>query len=231
MEHEAINEYILKKLFELQDEGYRDFQSKLIPTVDRENFIGVRTPDLRAFAKEIAKREDRDEFLSVLPHKYFDEYQIHAFTISLEKDFEKCVSAVERLLPYVDNWAVCDQLSPNVFKKHKSGLLPYIDKWLQSEKSYTIRFGVGMLMQHFLDGDFELRFPELVAEISSEEYYVNMMRAWYFATALAKQYESVLTFIEERRLDRWTHNKAIQKALESRRIAPETKEYLKTLKY
>ena len=197
-----INDEIISRLFELRDEAYREFQSKLIPTVDIGDFIGVRTPELRAFAAELAKRDDKEIFLSALPHRYFDEYQLHAFTVSLEKDFEKCVEEVERLLPYVDNWAVCDQTTPKAFKKHRSALLPHIEKWL----------------------------PAAVADIRSEDYYVNMMRAWYFATALAKQYESTLPFFTGQRLDKRTHNKAIQKAVESRRVPDETKLYLKTLK-
>lgn len=225
-----INDEIITRLFEMKDEEYRDFQSKLIPNVDIESFIGVRTPALKSFAKEISKRPDKEEFLCALPHRYFDEYQLHAFSISLEKDFQKCVYEVERLLPYVDNWAVCDQLCPQVFKKHRQELTAYTDKWLGSNKTYTIRFAIKMLMTHYLDDSFDPRFPAAVADIRSDEYYVNMMRAWYFATALAKQYESVLPYITERRMDAWTHNKAIQKAVESNRISPETKQYLRTLK-
>lgn len=225
-----INKDIEKRLFELQDEGYRDFQSKLIPSVPDVGFIGVRTPELRALAKEFAKREDVGEFLGALPHKYFDENQLHAFIISLMKDFDRCVAEVERFLPYVDNWATCDQMSPKVFKKHKAEFLSYINKWIKSEQTYTIRFGVGMFMEHFLDEDFSLKYANTVAAIRSDEYYVNMMVAWYFATALAKQYDSIIPFIEGRKLDSWTHNRAIQKSVESRRISPEQKAYLKTLK-
>ena len=223
-------EQIRKELFQMQDAEYRDFQAKLIPGADPGNMIGVRTPQLRAYAKQLAKGENVLEFLADLPHKYFDENQLHAFTISLMKDYGQCIEEVNRFLPYVDNWATCDQMSPKVFKKHKKELLEQIREWIASDATYTIRFGVGMLMEHFLDDDFEPDYPEMVARLRSDEYYVNMMIAWYFATALAKQYESVLPFIEEQRLAPWTHNKAIQKSVESYRITPEQKAYLKTLK-
>ncbi|MBR4543770.1 MAG: DNA alkylation repair protein [Lachnospiraceae bacterium] len=217
-------------LFEMQDEEYRDFQSKLIPTVDAKYFIGVRTPDLRKYASALAKQEDTPVFLNSLPHKYFDENQLHAFIISGMKDYESCVEELNRFLPYVDNWATCDQMSPKVFKKHRTELLDQIREWIRSDHTYTVRFGIGMLMEHYLDDDFDPEYPEMVAKIRSEEYYINMMIAWYFATALAKQYETILPFILEQRLDAWTHNKAIQKAVESNRITAEQKAYLKTLK-
>lgn len=218
------------KLFELQDIEYRDFQSKLIPSIEKETVIGVRTPVLRYLAKVLKSADDIEVILQDLPHKYFEENQLHAFIISLEKDFDTCIEQLEKFLPYIDNWATCDQLSPKVFKKHKKELLAHIDIWTSSNETYTVRFGIGMLMEHYLDEDFEITYPELVASIKSEEYYVNMMIAWYFATALAKQYESVLPFIEERRLEKWTHNKAIQKAIESRRITDKQKIYLRQLK-
>ena len=221
---------IVKRLFELQDEKYRDFQVKLIPTVDPSAVIGVRTPELRKLAKELLKNGDTDSFLDALPHEYFDENQLHAFILSGMKDYEKCMAGVCAFLPFIDNWATCDQLSPKVFGKNKDDLLMHIKEWLHSDETYTIRFAAGMLMEHFLGDDFELSYPEMVASIESDEYYVNMMRAWYFATALAKQYDSVIPFIEEKRLDRWTHNKAIQKSVESYRITPEQKTYLKSLK-
>ena len=223
-------EEIRNKLFELQDIKYRDFQSGLIPTAEKEMFIGVRTPDLRKYAKELAKKEGIDEFLSDLPHKYFDENQLHAFIISEIKDYAECVKQVDRFLPFVDNWATCDQMSPGIFKKHKDELSKEIYKWLESDKTYTIRFAIGMLMQHYLDGDFDTKYLERVSSIRSEEYYVNMMIAWYFATALAKQYESTILYIQDHRLDVWTHNKTIQKAIESYRITDEAKEYLRGLK-
>ena len=226
----VLTEEIRAELFRMQDEAYRDFQGKLLPTVDPENIIGVRTPELRKYAKQLVRREDIREFLDVLPHKYFDENQLHAFIISEIKDYEVCMEEVNRFLPFVDNWATCDQMSPKVFKKHRQKLLGQIKIWLQSEETYTVRFGVGMLMQHFLDDDFEPEYPELVSMIRSGEYYVHMMIAWYFATALAKQYDQILPYIEKQKLDAWTHNKTIQKAVESYRITPEQKEYLKGLK-
>ena len=221
---------IQERLFELQDEKYRDFQVKLIPSVDPATVIGVRTPELRKLAKELAKRDDIDMFLAALPHDYFDENQLHAFILSGMKDYAGCMAGVCAFLPYVDNWATCDQMSPKAFSKNKDDLLVHIKDWLKSDRTYTIRFAAGMLMEHFLGDDFDAAYPELVAGISSDEYYVNMMRAWYFATALAKQYESIIPFIEEKKLDSWTHNKAIQKSVESYRITPEQKAYLKTLK-
>lgn len=214
----------------MQDIKYRDFQSKLIPTVEYETVIGVRTPELRKYAKQLAKTEGISEFLEDLPHQYFDENQLHAFLISEIKDYERCLEEVERFLPYVDNWATCDQLLPKVFKNHEKELLEDIRKWMVSDKTYTVRFSIGMLMKYFLDEHFKIEYPGMVAEIRSEEYYINMMIAWYFATALAKQYEAVLPFIENHRLDMWTHNKAIQKSVESYRIAKEQKEYLRSLK-
>ncbi len=226
METEEIRE----ELFRMKDDRYRDFQSKLIPTVRAESIIGVRTPELRKFAKCLVKRTDISDFLNDLPHLFFDENQLHAFIISEMKDYELCMKEVNRFLPYVDNWATCDQMSPKIFKKHRRELRETIKEWIRSEKPYTVRFGIGMLMEHFLDEDFDLLYPEMVAEVSSEEYYVKMMAAWYYATALAKQYEAVLPFMENQKLDVWTHNKAIQKAVESYRISSEQKEYLKSLK-
>ncbi len=218
------------KLYELQDLKYRDMQIKIIPTIDPESVIGVRTPELKDMAKDILKAGDYKDFLEELPHKYFEENQLHAFIVSGIKNPDECMDELERFLPYVDNWATCDQMSPKIFKKHKDVLLLHIKEWLASEKTYTVRFGVGMLMEHFLDDDFDPAYPEMAAKLRSEEYYVNMMIAWYFATALAKQYESILPFIEGKRLDTWTHNKAIQKSIESRRITDEQKEYLRSLK-
>lgn len=223
-------EDIRKELFNHQDIKYRDFQSKLIPTVDADSVIGVRTPELRKYAKTLLKQGDVTEFLEDLPHRYFDEYQLHAFILSEIKDFQLCIMYVSEFLPYIDNWATCDQLSPKVFKKHRRELLHKIEEWLSSDRTYTVRFAVGMLMEHFLDEDFDIRYPEMVSGIRSEEYYINMMTAWYFATALAKQYDVILPFIEDKRLDDWTHNKTIQKAVESYRITPVQKDYLRSLK-
>ena len=225
-----ITEEIRARLFSLQDTAYRDFQVKLIPGMDAQKEIGVRTPELRKLAKELAKREDIREFLNDLPHQYFDENQLHAFILSGEKDFEKCMEDLERFLPYVDNWATCDQTSPKVFRKHRKELLDAIRRWIESDHPYTVRFAIKMLMEHFLDEDFDPAYPEMVAEVRSEEYYIRMMIAWYFATALAKQYEAVLPYLEQKKLDVWTHNKTIQKAVESYRITEEQKEYLKSLK-
>ena len=225
-----ISDEIRSRLFAEQDTAYRDFQAKLMPTVDPEAMIGVRTPVLRKMAKEYAGRAETADFLEQLPHQFFDEMQLHAFIISECRDYDECIGLTERFLSYIDNWATCDQLSPKVFRKHRQDLLTHIRRWLESDKTYTVRFGIGMLMEHFLDGDYDRIYPETVAAIRSDEYYINMMIAWYFATALAKQYESVLPFIEDGSLDTWTHNKAIQKAIESRRITPEQKEYLRGLK-
>ena len=221
---------IVSRLFGMRDEAYGALQAKLIPNLPQDDFIGVRTPALRSFAKELYKGGEVEAFLCCLPHRYFDENQLHAFLISEEKDFAACVNRVEAFLPYVDNWATCDQLSPKAFKKHRQELLPYIKKWLASSHTYTIRFGIGMLMQHNLDDAFDPAYPALVAGIRSEEYYVNMMIAWYFATALAKQYDAVLPYLTERRLSSWVHRKTIQKAVESYRISDGQKDFLKRLR-
>ena len=225
-----ITKEIEQKLFELQDSGYREMQVKIIPNVDPETIIGVRTPALRDYAKSLAQRDDLRDFLDDVPHEYFDMNQLHAFIISAMKDYEMSMDEVEVFLPYVDNWATCDQMSPKVFKKNRDKILPHIMNWLGSDKTYTIRFGIGMLMEHFLDEDFDPKYLKTVAKIRSEEYYVNMMIAWYFATALAKQYDEAVPYIENKKLDTWTHNKAIQKSVESYRITAEQKEYLKSLK-
>ncbi len=225
-----LTDEIRDRLFAMRDEKYGAFQSKLIPTAAGEAFIGVRTPDLRKYAKGLVKRDGVQQFLDDLPHRYFDENQLHAFILSEMKDYDRCMAEVCRFLPYVDNWATCDQMSPKVFKKHRPELLEYIKEWLKSDHTYTVRFAVGMLMEHFLDEDFDPDYPEMAARIRSDEYYINMMTAWYFATALAKQYETVLPYLENRRLDPWTHNKTIQKAVESYRITDEQKAYLKELK-
>ena len=221
---------ITERLFGFKDKKYGEFQSKLIPTVDKARIIGVRTPELRSVAKQLVKNGEYKEFIETLPHAYFEEDQLHAFVLSEINDFDECLKEIERFLPYVDNWATCDQLSPKTFKKRRIDLLSHIKGWLASEKTYIIRFGVGMLMRHYLDEDFSPEYPEAVAAVRTDEYYVKMMVAWYFATALSKRYDEILPFIEGRRLDPWTHNKAIQKAKESFRITPEQKEYLSSLK-
>lgn len=217
-------------LFQLQDKCYRDFQSKLIPTIPVETIIGVRIPTIRKLAKEYGKDPESVEFLKQLPHTYYDENILHALLVAEIKDYEVCVKEVERFLPYVDNWAVCDIYSPKVFRKNKGKLIDKIREWTASDHPYTCRFGMEMLMTHFLDEDFRVEYLEIPAAVHSEEYYVNMMIAWFYATALAKQWDATIGYIEDQRLDTWTHNKTIQKARESYRITPEQKEYLKTLK-
>ena len=221
---------IVTELFRMRDADYALLQAKIIPTVAADRIIGVRTPALRAFAKALYKDRDKEDFLSCTPHQYFDENQLHAFVISLEKDFDKCIAEVDAFLPFIDNWATCDQLSPKAFKREPEKLLQYIQSWIKSDQTYTVRFAIGMLMQHFLDERFDREYADMVAEVRSEEYYINMMIAWYFATALAKQYERTVPYLEGRRLDGWVHNKAIQKSVESYRITDEQKAYLKTLK-
>ena len=229
-------EEITRKLFSLQDEKYRDFQIKLVPGITKEQMIGIRTPDLRALAKEIAATsETASAFLQELPHKYFEENLIHFFIVALIKDFDECISQVEKFLPYVDCWPVCDQASPKVFKKNHEKLLSLVKNWISSYHIYTSRYGMRILMNEFLGEDFKTEYADLVVSRMSrkgeaEDYYLKMMAAWYFATALAKNWDQVLPFIEKRRLDPWTHNKAIQKALESFRVSDEHKEYLRKLK-
>ena len=221
---------VQEELFAMQDVGYRDFHAKLMPTMDKERVIGVRTPALRAFAKVYGKTEEAKIFLQVLPHTYYEENNLHGLLIEQIKDYEECVAELNRFLPYIDNWATCDLLAVRVVKNHLEAFEKEIDRWMASDQTYTIRFGIGMLMRYYLDDAFQLQYPEKVAKLRSEEYYVNMMRSWYFATALAKQYEQILPFIEKKRLDVWTHNKTIQKAIESYRITAEQKSYLRTLK-
>ncbi|MCQ2397719.1 MAG: DNA alkylation repair protein [Sphaerochaetaceae bacterium] len=223
---------IQKKLFDLQDKEYALFQAKLTPTVERNLFIGVRVPACRLLAKNLYKN-NADEikvFLSELPHKYYDENMLHGLLISEIKDFNLCVTELERFLPYVDNWAVCDIMSPKCFKKHKSELPAAIKDWVKSSGEYTIRFGLEMLMSHFLDEDFSPEYLVTAASVQSDKYYVNMMIAWFFATALAKQWDSTVGYIEDNRLEKWVHNKTIQKACESYRISDEQKQYLNKLR-
>ena len=222
--------YVREKLFSMQDLKYKEFHSKLMPTVDSDLVIGVRTPELRKFAKEFSKTELVWEFLQNLPHKYYEENNLHAFIISAMKDFDKTVEELNAFLLYVDNWATCDMMRPVAFKKHRKELLCEIERWMKSDEVYTVRFAIEMLMVHFLEEDFDVSYPQKVSEVKSDEYYVKMMVAWYFATALAFQYEKILPFIENKTLDPWTHNKVIQKAVESYRIIPEQKEHLKIFK-
>ena len=221
---------IRERLLSMQDQKYRDFQVKLIPSVPPETVTGVRTPDLRKLAKELQADGSADLLIQTLPHDCFEENQLHAFILSAIKDYEPCMAYLEKFLPYVDNWATCDQMSPKVFKKHKPELLLQIRTWLNAEDTYTVRYAIGMLMVHFLDEDFGRTYLEMVAQIRSEEYYINMEIAWYFATAMAKQPEAVLPYLTEGRLPEWVHRKTIQKCIESRRIPPETKEMLRSIR-
>ncbi|MCR5743489.1 MAG: DNA alkylation repair protein [Lachnospiraceae bacterium] len=225
-----INDEIREELSNLRDEQYALFIEGLTPGVGEGSVIGVRTPALRQYAGKLAIRPDVEEFLHDLPHRYFEENQLHAFITASTKDYGECMDRLERFLPYVDNWATCDQMSPKVFKKNRDRLLVKIRSWISSDHTYTVRFAIKMLMDHFLEEDFSDEYPALVANVTSEEYYINMMRAWYFATALAKQYSSVIPYIEEGRLDKWTHNKTIQKCVESYRIDDQKKDYLRSLR-
>lgn len=218
---------IQKMLISMGEEEYREFSSALMPTVEKSRVIGIRTPILRKFAKGL---EDYEEFLSHLPHKYFEENNLHAFLIEREKDIDRCIEKLDAFLPYVDNWATCDSMKPKVLKKEPDKLLEHIKRWIKSEDVYTVRYAINLLMSLYLDENFDEEYLKLVADVKSDEYYVNMMRAWYFATALAKRYSETLPYIENHMLDTWTHNKTIQKAVESFRITKEQKQYLKTLK-
>ena len=221
---------IQKELFSLQDKEYMKFLSKLTPNVSEDTIIGVRIPEIRKLAKKLVKNNEYEDFLKELPHKYYDENLLHGAIISESKNFEKCIKLLDNFLPFVDNWAVCDTISPKIFKKYKKELIEKIKEWSQSDKTYTCRFGVEMLMTHFLDEDFKKEYLEVVADIHSEEYYVKMVVAWFFATALAKQWDYAVIYLEDNRLDVWVYNKTIQKARESLRISLEKKEYLKKLK-
>ena len=222
-------EIIRSHLSDLQDLKYKDFHTKLIPGVDPDTVIGVRAPALKAYAREL-KNVDTSAFLADLPHKYYDENNLHGLLIMSIKDYDEGIAAIRTFLPYVDNWATCDLLRPVSFKKHRAELLEEIKLWLESEHTYTKRFAMEMLMLHYLDEDFKPEYLEWLTEIHSQEYYVNMMLAWYFATALAKQWEATLPYIENHRLDKWVHNKTIRKAIESFRVTDEQKAYLRTLK-
>lgn len=226
------NSKITEGLFELKDENYRAFHAKLIPDISYDRIIGVRTPALRSYAREVAKLPEATEFIQELPHAYYEENNLHGALLSLlyPKDIETFLAELERFLPYVDNWATCDMLSPKIFKKHLPYVYEKVQTWLQSHHVYTIRFGIVTLLGFYLDDAFDPDMLRLVANISSEEYYVKMAVAWYFSIALVKQYDSTLPYIQNQILEPWTHNKSIQKAMESRRITPERKEYLKSLK-
>ena len=222
---------IQKKLFGLSDTEYADFQARLTPSVEREKIIGVRVPKVRALAKELLKLSPQTEFLKALPHQYYDENMLHGLLISEIKDYDNCIAEVEKFLPFVDNWAVCDIMSPKIFKKNKEKLLEKIKIWSKSKHAYTIRFAIEMLMSHYLDGDFKPEYLKIPAAVKSDEYYVKMMIAWFFATALSKQWDKAVSVIENDEIkDNWTHNKTIQKACESYRITEEQKDYLRSLK-
>lgn len=221
---------IQKKLFQLQDVGYGDFHSKLMPNIPREKIIGIRVPVLRRFVKELSKAE-KDDFLQQLPHNYYEENNLHGLIIMESKDYGSCIGELERFLPYIDNWATCDMLRPKILRKHLPELLEKIYQWLVSEDTYTVRLAIGFLMSFYLDDEaYQREYLAKVAEVSSKEYYVRMMVAWYFATALAKQYQDALPYMQKGRLEEWTRRKAIQKALESRRVSPEHKEYLRNFR-
>ena len=230
--HQSVSgaaETVRERLFALRDETNAAFMARLVPTLPPESVLGVRMPDCRALAKELCRMPDIGEFLADLPHRYLDENNLHALILNEEKDCAAAVAAIDAFLPYVDNWATCDVLRPKAFKKHPSALPDECRRWMRSGATYTVRFGIEMLMTHYLDEHFRPEYLEEVSIIKSKEYYVNMMIAWYFATALAKQYEAAISYIEQRRLDQWTHNKTIRKAIESCRITEERKAYLRTL--
>lgn len=225
-----VKERVQSRLFELKDVQYKEFHCKLMPNVNPDTVIGVRTPELRKFAKVFSKTTDAIDFLSILPHEYYEENNLHGFLIETIQDYHGAILAVETFLPYINNWATCDLISPKVFQKHLPDFLEKIKVWLNADLTYTVRFAIGMLMRYYLNDAFQPEILELVVNVKSREYYVNMMIAWFFATALAKQYNATVPLIQEQRLDRWTHNKAIQKAIESNRISDERKAYLRALK-
>ena len=221
---------VYEMLLKVKDDKYKEFQAKLVPNIDEDTILGVKTPEMRNIAKEIFKSGKKDEFLKELPHKYYEENLVHFFIISMIKDFDECIREVEAFLPNVDCWPVSDQATPGIFKKNHQKLLPYIKKWIKSKHLYTSRFGIRMLMNEFLGAEFKDEYPALVASVKSDEYYLKMMVAWYFATALAKNYDETIKYIEERKLDDWVLKKTIQKAVESFRVTDEHKEYLKSLR-
>lgn len=222
--------HLQEELFELQDIKYRDFNSSLIPGIDKETVIGIRTPVLRKFAKEYAKSGETEQFMRELPHKYYEENNLHMMLIAQIKDYNKCISETEKFLPHIDNWATCDSPLPKCFDKNKEDVLERAKNWIATDATYVKRYGMGVMMRLFLDENFKEEYIQLVASVKSEEYYVNMMIAWYIATALAKQWDAAIPYIQERRLSEWVHRKSIQKAVESYRITPEQKEYLKGLR-
>jgi len=227
---DKYNNDIIKSLYALQDTAYRDFNSKLIPNISSDLFIGVRTPDLKKLAKEMIKSGQSDSFIQNLPHKYFEENQLHAFILSEIKDFDFAIKETELFLPYINNWATCDQMSPRVFRKNLDVLYKYVCKWIKSKDVYAVRFAIKNLMQYFLDNNFDVKYADMVSNIKTDEYYINMMRAWYFATAAAKQFDLVLPYFYVGKIDEWTRKRAVQKALESFRVSDKNKEILRSLR-
>ena len=227
MSSREVIENVQADLFAIQDLSYRDFQAKLMPTVNKETVIGVRTPSLRAYAKKFGKTDNVSAFLEVLPHKYYEENNLHGLLIEQIKDYPSCIAALDRFLPYIDNWATCDMIALRTVKNHLDIFIQEVCRWIASDHPYIVRFGIGMLMRYYLDEQFKPEYPKKLAEVKSDEYYVNMMIAWYFATALAKQWDAAVPYIEQHRLSDWVHKKTIQKAVESYRITSEQKEYLK----
>ena len=221
---------VYEELLKVKDDKYKEFQAKLVPNIDPDTILGVKTPEMRQIAKEVFNSKEKDAFLKDLPHKYYEENLVHFFIISMIKDFDECIREVETFLPYVDCWPVSDQATPRSFKKNHEKLLPYIKKWIKSKHLYTSRFGIRMLMNEFLGDEFKDEYAKLVASVKSDEYYLKMMVAWYFATALAKNYDETIKYIEERKLDDWVLKKTIQKAVESYRVTDEHKEYLKSFR-
>ena len=221
---------VYEQLLKVKDDKYKEFQAKLVPNIDPGTILGVKTPEMRQIAKDIFNSKEKDAFLKDLPHKYYEENLVHFFIISMIKDFDECIREVETFLPYVDCWPVSDQATPRSFKKNHAKLLPYIKKWIKSKHLYTSRFGIRMLMNEFLGDEFKDEYAKLVASVKSDEYYLKMMVAWYFATALAKNYDETIKYIEERKLDDWVLKKTIQKAVESYRVTDEHKEYLKSFR-
>lgn len=227
---ETMNKTITERLVSLSDSKYKDFASKLTPNIDVEHYIGVRVPEIRKLARELINTADISSFLLDLPHYYIEENLLHSFIISEIKDYDTCISEVEKFLPFVDNWSVCDTMRPKCFRKNREKLLQAIKNWLDSDYDYIVRFAIGMLMVHYLDDNYDVCYSDMVASVKSDEYYVNMMIAWYFATALAKQYDSAIVYLKDVRLDKWVHNKTISKAIESYRVTEEHKAYLRTLR-
>ena len=221
---------IQEKLFKYQDLGYREFNSKLIPNIDKETMIGVRIPDIRKIEKSLST-EEKEEFLLKLPHKYFEENMLHGIIISNMKDYNKVITNLEKFLPYVDNWAVCDSISPKILKKNREKVITNVLSWIKSNHTYVCRFGIGMIMQLYLEDEyFKRTYLDIIAEIKTEDYYINMMRAWTFQVALVKQWKEAIVYIEKGLLDEFTHNKTISKSCDSYKIEKEKKEYLKTLR-